>query len=108
MIELTDNAATELKSIIEKEEKNDHALRIFVAGMGCSGIQYGLALDDDIKEEEDVTVESKDIKIVMDSDIVGGLTEAKIDFIDTPQGKGFVIDNPKADSECGSGCQGCQ
>ncbi|MCS3924332.1 HesB/IscA family protein [Methanosalsum natronophilum] len=107
MIEITDAAADELRSIIEKEEKDSHSLRIFVAGMGCSGIQYGLALDDDIKDE-DVTIESKDIKIVMDREIVGGLTEATIDFIDTPQGKGFVIDNPKAASECGTGCQGCE
>jgi iron-sulfur cluster assembly accessory protein len=105
MVEITETAASELKVLLDKEEKQDHSLRIFVAGMGCSGIQYGLALDNEIKDE-DVTVESKEIKIVMTPDIVEELSEAKIDYIDSEQGAGFVIDNPKAASECGS-CSSC-
>lgn len=101
MINITDLAATELKSLLEAEEKKDHALRIFVAGMGCSGVQYGMALDDEIKED-DVTVESKDIKIVMGPDISEQLDEATVDYIDTDAGKGFIIDNPKAMSGCSS------
>lgn len=105
MIEITETAASELKTILEKEEKLDHSLRIFVAGMGCSGIQYGLALDNEVKDE-DVTVESRDIKIVLAEDIAGELDEAKIDYIESEHGSGFVIDNPKAASACGS-CSSC-
>ena len=101
MIEITDVAATELKALLEAEEKKDHALRIFVAGMGCSGVQYGMALDDEIKED-DVTVTSKDIKIVMGPDISEQLEEATVDYIDTDGGKGFIIDNPSAMAGCGS------
>ena len=105
MIEITETAATELKAILEKEEKMDHSLRIFVAGMGCSGVQYGLALDNEAKDD-DVTVESKDIKIVLAGDIASELAEAKIDYIESEHGSGFVIDNPKAESACGS-CSSC-
>ncbi|MCG7853168.1 MAG: iron-sulfur cluster assembly accessory protein, partial [Methanosarcinaceae archaeon] len=58
MVEITDTAAAELKSLLESEEKEDHSLRIFVAGMGCSGIQYGMSLDTEVNED-DVTIEAK-------------------------------------------------
>ncbi|MDF1533364.1 MAG: iron-sulfur cluster assembly accessory protein, partial [Methanosarcinaceae archaeon] len=47
MVKITETAAVELKSLLESEEKQGHSLRIFIAGMGCSGIQYGLALDNE-------------------------------------------------------------
>ncbi len=106
MIDITDAAAAELRSLIESENKQGHALRIFVAGMGCSGAQYGMALDNEIKEE-DVTVDSRDIKIVMTSAIQEELSEATVDFIETPQGKGFVIDNPNAMANSCSTCSSC-
>lgn len=106
MIEITEKAATELTTLMESEDKKDHALRIFVAGMGCSGVQYGMALDNETKED-DVTVTDKEIKIVMANDINEELSEATVDFIETPQGNGFVIDNPSemsGCSSCGSSC----
>ncbi|MGP8320065.1 MAG: HesB/IscA family protein [Methanosarcinaceae archaeon] len=106
MVEITETAAGELKSLLESEEKQDHSLRIFIAGMGCSGIQYGLTLDNESKED-DVKVSSNDVSIVMSMDVSEALIEAKVDYIDTAYGKGFVIDNPNAASACGSGCSGC-
>ncbi|HEY9205234.1 MAG TPA: iron-sulfur cluster assembly accessory protein [Candidatus Methanoperedens sp.] len=101
MIEITDTAASELKSLLQKEKKTDHGLRIFAAGMGCSGIQYGLTLEKTPKNGEEVS-ESNGIKIFYDKDIQEDIDEFKIDFIDNEYGKGFVIDNPNA--KCGSGC----
>jgi len=107
MVGITDTAADELKSLLESEKKQDHALRIFVAGMGCSGVQYGLTLDTEIKED-DVTIKSNDIMIIMTPDIVDALTDATIDYVDAAYGKGFVINNPNAASACGSCCGSCE
>ncbi len=101
MIEITDTAAAELRSLLQKEKKTDHGLRIFAAGMGCSGIQYGLTLEKSPKNGEKVS-ESNGIKIFYDKDIQDDIDEFKIDFIDNEYGKGFIIDNPNA--RCGSGC----
>jgi Fe-S cluster assembly iron-binding protein IscA len=38
----------------------------------------------------------------MANDINEELSEATVDFIETPQGNGFVIDNPSEMSGCGS------
>lgn len=107
MVTITETAAVELKSLLESEEKQDHSLRIFIAGMGCSGIQYGLSLDNESKED-DITVTDNDVSIVMSKDVSDALNDAKVDYIDTAHGKGFVIDNPSAASACGSGCSSCQ
>lgn len=104
MIEVTDAAATELKQILEKENKSDHGLRIFAAGMGCSGIQYGLTLEKSPKTEDTVQ-ESNGIKIFFNKDIQEDIDELKIDYIDNDNGKGFIINNPNL--RCGSGCGSC-
>ena len=43
-ISLTQRAADELKALMVAEDKADSALRVWVAGGGCSGRQYGLAV----------------------------------------------------------------
>jgi len=103
MIEITEAAAAELKQLLEKEKKTDHGLRIFAAGMGCSGVQYGLAFERSPKEQ-DAVAESKGIKIIFNKDIQEDIDSIKIDYIDNEYGKGFIIDNPSA---CGSGCSAC-
>lgn len=104
MIEITDAAAEELKQLLEKEKKSDHGLRIFAAGIGCSGIRYGLTLEKSPKEEDAVS-ESNGIKIFFDKDLRDDIEDFRIDYIDSEYGKGFVIDNPGA--QCGSGCSTC-
>lgn len=105
MIEVTDRAAVELKALLDQENKPELALRIFVAGVACSGVQYGLALDDEVKEE-DVTMESNGIKLIMAKDIEQSFSEGSIDFVEDENGKGFLIRNPNAGGcgTCGGGC----
>ncbi len=105
MIEITEAAAAELKQLLEKEKKTDHGLRIFAAGFGCSGIQYGLKLEKSPKNE-DVVSESNGIKIFFDKDIRDDIDEIKIDYINNEYGNGFVIDNPSV-AKCDSGCSSC-
>ncbi len=104
MIEITDAAAAELKQLLEKENKTDHGLRIFAAGIGCSGIQYGLALEKSPKDEDAVS-ESKGIKIFFNKDLRDDIEGFKIDYIDDGCGKGFIVDNPNV--QCGPGCGSC-
>ncbi len=106
MVEVTDKAAAELKSLLEEQEKQDHALRIFIAGMSCCGVQYGMSLENDISEEHDLVVEDNGLKIVMNKDDADGLANATIDYVDGPSGKGFIIDN-QAGSACGTCGGGC-
>ena len=102
MVDITDLAAEELKNLLEQENKQDHALRIFMAGMGCSGVRYGMSLDD-TKNEEDVEIISNGVRILIASSIRESLEGAEIDFIDNEEGKGFIVKDLNA-PQCGSCC----
>jgi len=102
MVMITELAAEELKNLLEQENKQDHALRIFMAGMGCSGVKYGMSLDD-TKNEEDVELTSNGIRILIASSMQESLDGAEIDFIDDEAGKGFIIKDLNA-PQCGSCC----
>ena len=102
MIEVTELAAGELKNLLEQENKQDHALRIFIAGMGCSGLSYGMTLDD-TQKDDDLETTSNGVRLFMTSEIQESLDGAEIDYIDNEQGKGFVINDPNA-PKCDSCC----
>ncbi len=104
MIEVTDAAATEIKQLLEKENKKDYALRVFAAGVGCGGTQYGLKLEES-PNSNDTVRDIKGIKMLYEQDMEEELDGYEIDFIDNEYGRGFIIHNPNM--TCGSGCSSC-
>ncbi len=102
-ITLTDRAAKELKDLMEGQAKAEAALRVWVAGGGCSGLQYGMALDDGKPEDGDQVFEQAGIKIFVDDLSLGYMEGASVDYVDDVLGGGFKIENPNATSSCGCG-----
>ena len=49
-IQMTDAAATKVKSLITEEENPDLKLRVYITGGGCSGFQYGFTFDEAIND----------------------------------------------------------
>ena len=103
MITLTDRAATELRDLITSQDKDSAALRVWVAGGGCSGLSYGMALDDNAPEGEDQVFEQSGIKIYVDPISLNYMSGASVDYVDDVLGGGFKIENPNATSSCGCG-----
>ncbi len=107
MVNITEKAAAELKKILEKENKQDFGLRISIAGMGCGGPQYMLTLDEKPGEGDEV-IECSGIKIFLNEKTKIVLDGSEIDYVETPQGAGFTINNPNTSaSGCGPSCGGC-
>jgi iron-sulfur cluster assembly protein len=101
-ISITETAAGEVKSLIADQQRDDLYLRIYVAGGGCSGLQYGMALDENI-EPGDETFRISEIPVVIDSTSLRYLNGSVVDYITTDMGGGFKIDNPNAVRSCGCG-----
>jgi iron-sulfur cluster assembly accessory protein len=101
-VTLTDKAATEIKSLFERQGIENAALRVFVSGGGCSGLQYGMAIADEV-EEGDVEFEQHGVRILVDPLSMNYITGASVDYVDDPMGGGFKIDNPNAVKSCGCG-----
>jgi iron-sulfur cluster assembly protein len=99
---LTAPAVEAVRELIDKRELEGYALRVFISGGGCSGFQYGMALDDNIRES-DYIVESDGIKVLVDEVSIDYLHGATVDYVEDLMGGGFKIENPNAVSSCGCG-----
>jgi iron-sulfur cluster assembly protein len=101
-ITLTTAAAEAVQDLLAKRELSDLALRVFVSGGGCSGFQYGMALEDNIRDT-DIVTEQHGVRLVIDEISINYLNGATVDYIDEVMGSGFKIENPNAVSTCGCG-----
>ena len=101
-IDLTETAAKMVRNLLVEKEVPDHGLRIFVAGGGCSGLQYGMALEEESRPYDHV-IEQGGIRVYIDPTSMMYLSGAIVDYEDSLMGGGFRIDNPNADSSCGCG-----
>lgn len=103
-VKLTETAAEKLGVIMEqKGMKDTHALRVFVKGGGCGGMQYGMTFDDNISEVDEVYAQGDGLRVVVDPTSLFYVAGANIDYVENLMGGGFHIDNPNAVSSCGCG-----
>lgn len=101
---LTETAAKEVKKIIEDQELDPEktCLRVGVKGGGCSGFSYLLDLTEN-KRDTDECFEEHNVKIICDPKSYLYLNGTSVDFKDEIMGRGFVFNNPHANSVCGCG-----
>ena len=105
-ITVTETAATKITDLMLEEEKKsaEVGLRVYVQGGGCSGFQYGLAIEEGTRDSEaDKVFVSNGVRLYIDPISIRYLSGAQIDFSDTVNGGGFSIKNPNAKSTCGCG-----
>jgi iron-sulfur cluster insertion protein len=98
----TASAADKVRGLIEEEGDPGLMLRVFVAGGGCSGFQYGFTFDDEI-QDGDTEVENGGVKLLIDPMSFQYLQGAEIDYTEGLEGAQFVIRNPNAVTTCGCG-----
>ena len=101
-ITLTPAAAQAVKDLLEKRNLEGYALRVFVQGGGCSGFQYGMALENNIRDA-DLIAEFHNVQVVVDEISIDYLRGATVDYVEDVMGSGFKIENPNAVSACGCG-----
>ena len=102
-ITITDQAAELVKTTMAEIETEYPHLFIYVAGGGCSGLQYGMAVSEGEPEIDDVVVYDNGVKIVVDGKSVKYLDGAIINYKEDGLMSGFKIVNPNAEKSCGCG-----
>jgi len=101
VISVTPVAAEKVRELITQENDPTLGLRIFVAGGGCSGLQYGMTLDEE--QEGDTSISMGDFKIFIDEMSIQYISGSEVDYVDSLMGAGFTVNNPNAVSTCGCG-----
>lgn len=102
MVLISPTASDRLLTLMREKELVGYALRVFVSGGGCSGLQYGMTFDDETREG-DSEFYAGGLRVLVDPVSSNYLLGASIDYVDTLMGGGFKIDNPNAVSSCGCG-----
>lgn len=102
LVNITERAAEKARALLEARELPNGALRVFVAGGGCSGYQYGMALARS-SEEDDIVIEQFGVRILVDPGSARFLEGAEIDYVDDIMKSGFSIYNPNAVKSCACG-----
>ncbi len=98
---MTSVAAEKVRELLDAEGDPELALRVFVAGGGCSGLQYQMALTP--AEDDDLIVETEGVRVLVDPISAQYIMGAEIDYHDGLMGAGFTVNNPNAVSSCGCG-----
>jgi iron-sulfur cluster assembly accessory protein len=101
-IQLTDSAVARVRRLLDERNLQGAALRVFVSGGGCSGMQYGMALEGNPRET-DRRFAFEGVDVVVDPMSMSYLAGASIDYVDELMGGGFRIENPNAVASCGCG-----
>jgi iron-sulfur cluster assembly accessory protein len=110
MISITDNAANQIETLIvsNSEKKGIDPktlfLRVYIAGAGPQGLNHGLALTTE-KREDDLILEKDNIVVLVDRMSEQYLNGAEIDFVTHEFGSNFKINNPNQVQA--AGCSSC-
>ena len=102
LVTLTATAAEKVRALLEQENDPALALRVFVAGGGCSGLQYGMTLDEE-QDGDTILASGEGIRVLVDEMSAQYLSGSEIDYVDSLMGAGFTVNNPNAVSTCGCG-----
>ncbi len=107
-ITISNTAAGKLTGLLAEQEKPGATLRVWVAGLGCSGYRYGMGIDEKAPEEGDQIFESNGIRVVIDPQSLSYMDGSTVNWVDEQENSGFAIENPNPaphkECNCGGGC----
>lgn len=102
MITITNEALDHLQQLRQRQSASELGLRVYVQPGGCSGFSYGMALEDQA-EEDDQVFNYDGVRLVVDPFSIQHLDGAEIDYVDALMGGGFQVRNPNATKSCACG-----
>ena len=101
-VTLTDEAVNRLRAVLASQNAPSGALRVYITPGGCSGFSYGMSLETEPGQDDEV-VEQDGVRVVVDAYSREHLQGAQIDFVDSLMGGGFTVVNPNATRSCACG-----
>jgi iron-sulfur cluster assembly protein len=103
LVAISDRAVEKALELLRERGEGESVLRVFVAGGGCSGYQYGMAIAK-AAEAGDLVMQRGDLTVIVDPQSAPMLEGAEIDFVEDTMQSGFSISNPNAPQGGGCSC----
>ena len=93
-ITLSNSAATRIKEIMSKDEKNSLGVRVGVKSGGCAGMSYIIEYAKEINSNDEV-IEDKGVKVFIDAGAIMYLLGTEMDYKKEEFSSNFIFKNPK-------------
>ena len=101
-ITLSNSAATRIKEIMTKDEKNSIVVRVGVKSGGCAGMSYIMEYAKEVNPNDEV-IEDKGVKVFIDAGAIMYLLGTEMDYKKEEFSSTFVFKNPNETERCGCG-----
>ena len=101
-ITLSNSAATRIKEIMSKDEKNSLGVRVGVKSGGCAGMSYIMEYTKEINPNDEV-IEDKGVKVFVDAGAIMYLLGTEMDYKKGELSSNFIFKNPNETERCGCG-----
>jgi len=101
-IELTEAAAERIRALLKREANASARLRVGVKGGGCSGLEYVLKLDANVRPN-DLQLEVRGVPLLIDPKSLPYIRGSVLEYSGQLIGGGFRVTNPNASRTCGCG-----
>ena len=103
MIQITETAARQIRTLMTKQGIDEGGLRVGVKGGGCSGLSYTFSWEKQARTGDEVIEGPEGAKIYVDRKSLLYLNGTALDYDTSLMSKGFVFNNPNAKTTCGCG-----
>jgi iron-sulfur cluster assembly protein len=103
MIQISETAARQIRTLMAKPGLDEGGLRVGVIGGGCSGLSYTFSWEKQPRLGDEVFDGPNGSKIFVDKKSLLYLNGTVLDYDTSLLSKGFVFNNPNAKTTCGCG-----
>ena len=103
MINVTENAASQIQKLLEKQQLDNGGLRVGVKAGGCSGFEYVFEWESGPRADDLIFDAPNGVRVWIDPRSHRLLDGTTLDYDTSLLSRGFMFQNPHAKSTCGCG-----
>ena len=104
---VTDTAKDKISKLINDTNGDASAVRIYVSGGGCSGMNYGMTFTENAEAIDSMMNDDNGFKLVVDPFALSFLGGAEVDYVDDGVNATFVFNNVFQAVGGSGACGGC-
>lgn len=106
-LRVTPPARQQLTKLITDTDGEAAAVRIYVAGGGCSGMTYGMTFAETPLPTDSIMQDNTGLKLVVDPVALSFLSGAEVDYVDDGVNISFIFNNVFQAVGGAGTCGGC-
>lgn len=104
---VTDAAKDKISGLINDTNGEASAVRIYVSGGGCSGMNYGMTFTEKAEAKDSAMSDDNGFRLVVDPFALSFLGGAEVDYVDDGVNATFVFNNVFQAVGGSGACGGC-